>query len=438
MSDTVFNQATIPTGVTLSNGGKTATLSTVLSFVSSTTIINNTYSADDHVIEFTIDVGGSGGGSPADTAPILQILDTGSATPIIIRKANTEAEIGLNTTAVLADLVAGDIITMEIDLDSLIGTIYRNGVQEFQDLFEPLVGVAQASVVLGTDGTQVTVRGEDPYQITRGLTFLNWSTKFEFDPVRKSLSQDISVDGLTVTQLNNVFGGKTWALEGIPREVTDKRYMEFTIVSATGETRVGGVSSDLGESVVTTNALGRRSNEVGFSRLGDVFVNNAVVQSGLVGWSGGDVVSMLSDNGRLSFWVNGTVTGVPQVFSGTTEVLASVSVGLTPSVVTANFGETAFTYAIPVGFIPWNGFVESTFSSSVMNCSNDIIRDIRMYDWETDLLVDEVAIDMTIATDYALTGEAGQVVYLLSVPADFVTLASESREILTAGPITLP
>ena len=138
-------------------------------------------------------------------------------------------------------------------------------------------------------------------------------------------------------------------------------YFEVTVENlVTGEIAIG-----LGDYLTNiANFLGAGSNSIGYAWDGRVVMSNAPQSNPPASFTSGDIISVAYDapNRRVHFRKNGgswANSGNPAagtggyVVAGTQPLIPMTYLYYTGSIVTANFGASAFAYTPPAGFSAW-------------------------------------------------------------------------------------
>lgn len=178
-----------------------------------------------------------------------------------------------------------------------------------------------------------------------------------FDPATKSPNVTLSNNNLTITGVTNGAANSTVS------KTTGQYYCEFSIIVATGVQGIGLTNATAG----TTTFPGVDFNGVGWITDGRTLLNNANVAS-IDTWGGGSTLRIAADLTAKLIWFqrdagfwNANASANPATGVGGTS-FATVSAG--PYFIhaycgnvgiqyTANFGNTAYTQAAPVGFGNW-------------------------------------------------------------------------------------
>lgn len=207
-----------------------------------------------------------------------------------------------------------------------------------------------------------------------------WSTTFA--PGDRLGDLGLSNGDLTATCTNS--SGSGWVRSTSSQ--TGKVYVEFTIITATN-TEIG-----IAQSGAAVGFPGENTNSFAIFSSGYGALNNTY-PDWKTPFTGGNVVSMAYDTVNKLVWYrvnggnwNGSATANPatgvggfDVSGGYTGTDSKVIVYLSGSdALTANFGASAFAYAVPAGFTAWdvvktvNG-VASTFAAGSLSISKGIV-----------------------------------------------------------------
>lgn len=186
-----------------------------------------------------------------------------------------------------------------------------------------------------------------------------------FDPSNKSALASLSGGNLIATYNNDGFDSSAvvntiqyFASSGA---TSGKWYAEIvsTWVGGSLNTEIG--ITQLGQGYNTNNTLSGliANNNDGYAYTQDkIRRDNSTLQSGLAQWVSGDYVGIAFDsvNGTLDFYLNGAAVGVQVAGIDVTNpwtFAVNVGQGSAATVMTANFGATAFAYAPPAGYSGW-------------------------------------------------------------------------------------
>lgn len=137
---------------------------------------------------------------------------------------------------------------------------------------------------------------------------------------------------------------------------TTRRYLEFTVNALASNTAIIVGIADAAASV--SNYLGSDNHSMGFWSNGANILANSFPDYGIGVWAVGDVICLDWDptaktirarrnNGAWGAALN--ISAMTAPFYPAATILNSV-----PSAITANFGDTAFTFAPPSGAVAWN------------------------------------------------------------------------------------
>jgi hypothetical protein len=209
-----------------------------------------------------------------------------------------------------------------------------------------LAGMPQR--ILSVEDNNVLALGTASYWGCSAVTAS--STSLTFDPAAKSIHMVLSNGNLTATS----DGTAVWfSAKATQYKSNGKWGAEFTIGAGSASMAVGiaQLSSAL------ENYLGSEATSYAYHKGGIIYNNVAQVQSALATYTTGDIITVLVDNinHTLIFWKNGVPQGTP-ITIPTTNWVPGVSFNAAGTI-TANFGASAFTYALPAGYVSINNIV---------------------------------------------------------------------------------
>lgn len=193
----------------------------------------------------------------------------------------------------------------------------------------------------------LSVLGQVNRSVRTGVTSLPLTRTYAtFNPSSlATLRMSLSNGNLTATHTSGGDGStlSTYAITG-----TTAIYIEFTAGSTTTITAIGIAKSG----AETFDLPGRNSLEWSYRNDGQKMTDGTASAYGAT-WTSGDIISLLLDlsAGTLVYYVNGTTQGTAfSSLSGTFWIkFGSDDAG--SSVITANFGASAFTYTVPGGYL---------------------------------------------------------------------------------------
>ena len=203
-----------------------------------------------------------------------------------------------------------------------------------------------------------------------------------FDPAKKSTNAVLSNGNLTIATVPAAYSS---ALT-ITGQTLGKRYAEWTVNALGGSSAIsigiGNVSANLG------SIAGTDTNSCGWSRFDNSFrFNNSQVAAPIGTVSAGSRLDVAVDFGLPDMWIRGPsglwnnnasanpatgVNGLRALSYATLNTLFASALYLMGSAFsnsqgTINTGDTAFSGAMPAGFIAWNGtFVAGTVQARAM------------------------------------------------------------------------
>lgn len=212
-----------------------------------------------------------------------------------------------------------------------------------------------------------------------------------WNPSDKHADITLSIGDLTATQT----AVNTWRSVRSTLSVSSgKYYWEITADSTTGDMLVGVGTS----SFSLANYCGSDANSYGWYAAGTKY-NNAGTTSYTPTYNiDGTIIGVALDldNGKIWWAKNGTWTGDPvagtgEAFSGLSGIFfAGVSVYALNQAFTANFGATAFSYAIPAGFESGLSDFTGQFTGTVLEQNAGVSRTIYLHRRDTGVLIDTI------------------------------------------------
>lgn len=223
-------------------------------------------------------------------------------------------------------------------------TITRSGTTATATTVSGNHGLTNGSSYAVSGANQSAYNGSFTMTVTSPTTFtytvsVTTTGTTTWNPSDKSANITLSGGNLVAT--NTALG----SVRGTVGKASGKWYWEVTVSTISVEATVG-----IGNSSATlTNNPGADVNGWGYISQGSKTTNNSASAYG-AGYSSGDVIGVAldMDNGTLTFYKNNVSQG--QAFSGITGTIYPMVGEHSGDVFTANFGTTAFTYAIPTGF----------------------------------------------------------------------------------------
>jgi len=251
-------------------------------------------------------------------------------------------------------------------------------------------------------------------------------TKF----VQQSLAINYLNDDTTIVMpAGPIFSGA----QGTPTYSTGSYVVEFTIDAEFNEDPPSTL--DIPAVAIYDPTLGARVQR---RKNGNIDRDGLTVSSGNPVLVAGDKVTFTVniDTGDVSVYLNGTFE-TTQTVSFNPDVSFDGAVASTGDQITVN-GAGSFQIAVPPGFLPWDGVAANIdITGTITNCTNDISRYVRAYDWATHALLGSTTVDMTVTQDYTVSVPAATTDYfLVSVPVTH-SLLSAGRKILTTGVLTV-
>lgn len=170
--------------------------------------------------------------------------------------------------------------------------------------------------------------------------------------------------------LNPIFAGTSGTLDGnmnfglsstmIARSTflmsSGKWYAEFTMVAAGANSCRVGISGST--STTTANYLGSDAVSWGYTQINGVVYNNAGAPYTYATYANGDIIGVAFDatGGNLSFYKNGTLQGTIASIPAGSYYFAVQVANSTPIGWACNFGQRAFSYTPPSGFVALNAY----------------------------------------------------------------------------------
>lgn len=219
-----------------------------------------------------------------------------------------------------------------------------------------------------------------------------------FDPAHKSALVALSPDGRMMTRAGVAAGGASTRTIG--KNSTGKWHAEFVRTSI-----ADWMFGPCGSTTTTAQFPGETSNGVGLYR-GDVYVNNAVVES-VAGLNAAGTfaveLDLVARTVRI-FNASATSSTISLPFSGDVYLAGWCGIGYTGGL-KINTGQEAFSLAVSSGFTP--GFPRSAFgiAGAVEDAAGaPDARTVRAYRRDTGALAGEVVSDGTTG-DYLLIPE---------------------------------
>ena len=158
---------------------------------------------------------------------------------------------------------------------------------------------------------------------------------------------DVTVVGNRVTA--------TGVTNGVARSATSaaassKKYFEVVVgqVTTPASWRVG-----IALSTAPLTVLGSTTASWAYTAAGQIINNNVAAQTGLTALVAGSVLGVALDltGNTLTFFVNGAQVGTPQAIAASQIWFAALNVNVIGDYGTANFGETAWLYSSPEGYL---------------------------------------------------------------------------------------
>jgi hypothetical protein len=227
-----------------------------------------------------------------------------------------------------------------------------------------------------------------------------------WNPSDKSASATLTGGNLIVTSA----AGGTQSVRAIDKQITGKFYWECTYTTAiSGTTAAGGMAlgAVFGGSIGTT---GGPIGSFGLARAGTVFVDGVSAQTGFGTITSGTVVCIAFDCATRAVWFRlgaaglwnlsasanpaTGVGGIATSLGGGVAVCPAASLTALNDQITANFGGSAFTGAVPAGFT-------SGFTAGATIPNNALATQAALEEWtlaNPDAQITQVALEEWVST----------------------------------------
>ena len=263
-----------------------------------------------------------------------------------------------------------------------------------------------------------------------------------WNPADKSDRITLSGANLVATADGNVFNQ---AVRATLSKSTGKWYCELTCTTDGG--LVGTVPTlglanstfDVGVGMSSGTQLGEDANGYGYRKNGVLRFNAAPVGGGSATWTTGDVISMLfdADGDTLTFWKNGTP--IADTFTSVSGTFFPIFHDVGSSVITANFGATAFTYTPTAGYSGWS-------DTAVANITGDVAMEVAVGAAHSFILSEQpvsVAMEVAVSSpvEFRLSSQDASVAMEVAVAATVTSLtvnrdATVAMEVAVAAVVT--
>ena len=238
--------------------------------------------------------------------------------------------------------VGGDVIGCALDMDNGTFKVYKNGTLQ-GTIATGLTGTwYPAGGSIGSNASNYTANfgaSAFSYAVPSGYNAGVYVTNFAtWDPAN-AYGVTLSGNNLTATctGYSDVISTKTVAMGA-------KAYWEVTVTAVTGAGGYIGVANSF-----TTTYPGDYNYSIGYNPGGVVRQNNGASVGSLASYTTGDIIGIALDLSayQVTFYKNGVLQGTFSIQSGYAYYAAFGGNGGTTI---TNFGASAFSYAVPVGF----------------------------------------------------------------------------------------
>lgn len=264
------------------------------------------------------------------------------------------------TTATASNLAAGYATLATASRRTNVSTSLSNITNNYSTACgATLWGVHASNLATGSGSIATTISPTTSTPLIAMAVWAPGATTTTWNPSDKSGNCTLSNGNLTATC--GTAGGSYSMVRAVAGKTLGKFYFEITETGAAAGNEVVGIAN---ASAGLTLYVGFNNNSSGMDGTGNIIRNSASVGTG-TNVASGDIISIAVDRDNNAFWfrVNGgiwnnnaandpaTNTGGVAISAVTGTIFPAANGYLSTDTFTANFGASAFTYAVPSGFI---------------------------------------------------------------------------------------